>query len=317
MEANVLVGLLLFLSSLITSALSAGKYTDYKAQKQWPKTCTTGQSQSPIDIVKDKEEVKSFPPFTFSSSANDELTGTTASNEKQSVHVKDPKFSRITVSGGGLPSEYRLLGLHFHWGRNTQEGSEHLIHGQQFPLEMHAVTFKANFDNIGEALASGETDALAVLGVMFTISEETSPLDPLVAATEAISDPNASESVSWDLSFRDLLPKDVSKFYRYQGSLTTPGCNEQVVWTVFHHALPVPQQLLTHLRQLKSSKGTVTNYNFREPQPLNGRTISASFQQQELQGEDAEPKGSSSWSNTPATLVVTALAFLSTAFLQL
>ena len=52
------------------------------------------------------------------------------------------------------------------------------------------------------------------------------------------------------LALRDHFPADMGRFYRYQGSLTTPGCNEQVAWTVFKDPLRVPRQLLQHLRQV-------------------------------------------------------------------
>ena len=36
-----------------------------------------------------------------------------------------------------------------------------------------------------------------------------------------------------------LLPWNSREFYRYRGSLTTPGCHEAVTWTVFTHTLRV------------------------------------------------------------------------------
>lgn len=41
------------------------------------------------------------------------------------------------------------------------------------------------------------------------------------------------------ISVADMLPKDVTRYFRYLGSLTTPTCNEVVVWTVFEDSISI------------------------------------------------------------------------------
>lgn len=43
------------------------------------------------------------------------------------------------------------------------------------------------------------------------------------------------------VSLIDLLPSHASSFFRYAGSLTTPSCDEIVVWTVFDRAIDVSE----------------------------------------------------------------------------
>ena len=47
-------------------------------------------------------------------------------------------------------------------------------------------------------------------------------------------------------SLLDLLPEERNKFWRYNGSLTTPDCNEIVIWTVFKVRFWVTESLSMH-----------------------------------------------------------------------
>lgn len=51
-----------------------------------------------------------------------------------------------------------------------------------------------------------------------------------------------SEKLIGKLAPNSFLPRDTAGFYRYVGSLTTPSCNEGVIWTVFTNKIPISKQ---------------------------------------------------------------------------
>jgi carbonic anhydrase len=55
--------------------------------------------------------------------------------------------------------KYKLLQFHFHWGRGTGEGTEHLVNGNAEEFEIHFVSVKIG----GEDPTAG--DARAVIAV--------------------------------------------------------------------------------------------------------------------------------------------------------
>merc|ERR1712226_375883 len=75
------------------------------------------------------------------------------------------------------------------------------------------------------------------------------------------------------IKLSQLIPDTVGDYYYYQGGLTTPTCDEVVLWTNYMATIPISEAQLAKFRVLVDSTGTSLNDNYRPPQPLNARTI--------------------------------------------
>ncbi|XP_043959290.1 carbonic anhydrase 4-like isoform X2 [Gambusia affinis] len=229
-----------------------------------------GGKQSPIDIV---TSIVTIDPnlhnFTFvnfsSQSAIKNIT-----NNGHSVQC-DIEVNEVEVSGGGLDGEYSVLQFHFHWDVANYSGSEHALDSHRYPMEMHIVASK-------KGLLPNETlsheDGLAVLGFFIDATEDGNLSWPWKTFTSYLKDVREEgSSVKVDnITIDDLIGNvDRTKFYRYMGSLTTPYCDEVVVWTLFHEPIKVHKDLLLHF----STENSIAP-NYRPTQPLNGRNVTAS-----------------------------------------
>ena len=58
-----------------------------------------------------------------------------------------------------------------------------------------------------------------------------------------------------------------------QGGLTTPTCDQVVLWTNFLSTVKVSEGQLSLLRAMVDTDGVTLNDNFRPPQPLHGRAV--------------------------------------------
>jgi carbonic anhydrase len=99
-------------------------------------------------------------------------------------------------------------------------------------------------------------------------------LAEILEASEKVKDSVGKTAfIDDDISPAMLLPRNRSAYFRYDGSLTTPGCGEAVIWTIYTHSLPISIDQIEQFKAIKTSEGHKLTHNFRSLQPLNHRPL--------------------------------------------
>ncbi|XP_057681222.1 carbonic anhydrase XVb [Corythoichthys intestinalis] len=203
--------------------------------------------QSPIDIDTNTAEVnESLNAFTFTNYDSDNILDIII-NTGKTVKVNFKTGAR--VSGGGLSEPYDGLQFHLHWGNGrSSPGAEHTVNGVRHPMELHIVNVKSSL-NLNTTAAVNDPTGLAALG-FFIVERENTSSEPegwrkLTSYLKDITEQGQNTTITESISLNDLLVGvDRSQYYRYLGSLTTPNCNEAVVWTVFKDPIEVSADLI-------------------------------------------------------------------------
>ncbi|KAF2453898.1 alpha carbonic anhydrase [Lineolata rhizophorae] len=195
-------------------------YTDLIGPLNWAaldaenSACTTGTVQSPINIDETIPITSEAPIINFPSveSAEFENLGST-------VEV----IVNGTTQFAGV--DFELKQFHFH------TPSEHRIHEEYYPLEMHMVHEAAD--------GSG---AVAVLAIVFDLSTDGSTTDLLTRVTEHLDEIATPGTVTETaaLDFEELAHHlTTTPLFQYTGSLTTPPCAEGITFLLTEEPLPI------------------------------------------------------------------------------
>jgi carbonic anhydrase len=234
-----------------------------------------GSKQSPINI--DKKSAHYDSSLESISINVEEVSKYTVDMGAHNFHVL--ATGKGTLRGGPLKSEYLLQQFHFHWGAGDTWGSEHQINGISSPSELHCV-FRNSKYNINEEVLKRQ-DGLCVVGVFLKLGEDNNQaLDELCSA--AVNLKSGEECVLQpNFSLASILPKDLSKYYTYPGSLTTPPCSECVTWIVMNEPVTITHAQLDKFRHTHNQCRICgcTN-NFRPVCPVGSRRILCSFHAQ-------------------------------------
>lgn len=69
-------------------------------------------------------------------------------------------------------------------------------------------------------------------------------------------------------SLRELLPANLGRFFRYNGSLTTPPCFQSVLWTIFEQPAHISASQVLRGRQPRLGGSTMGGTRWSQPSPL-------------------------------------------------
>ena len=281
---------------LLHSRSAKGSTTDewdydhhHTKPEDWKGVCKLGRAQSPIDINTHQTlKVKIKKPISFHNYF--ERTKSTLRNNGHTLVMEFDRSHRYGQDGtksntkwieyGGLPgSKFELKQAHFHWGSTGDQGSEHTINNQYSPMEMHFVHWNRDIaESYEEAVQYEKYNSLAVLAINFKLGEKNQKLDEFFDSIKDVQIQNQITNMKNGVILEHFLPDNTDKFFRYNGSLTTPGCNQIVVWTIFKEQIEISQDQMdafrrtTYVHSGERSARVISN-NYRPTQPLNGRNI--------------------------------------------
>ncbi|XP_067834264.1 carbonic anhydrase 4-like [Heptranchias perlo] len=275
MEA-LLVLFLLGLPQLDSSKVKYCYHNSKCAPPAWPAlyhTCN-GSQQSPINI-KTTEAVRKndLGEFTFHMYSNrHSLMKIKHTAQSVKISIGDS----LELRGGGLKSNYSALQFHLHWGWNSSSGgSEHTIDGVRAGMELHIVHARKGLRLEG---ALAQPGGIAVLAFFITI-ENGRTEDPawksLTKTIKYLKEEGDYRKLNGTFSLMELIQSvNLTKYYRYNGSLTTPECNEVVVWTVFEESIRLNASLVETFFEdlyINRSAGIRLHGNFRPTQDNRNR----------------------------------------------
>ena len=167
--------------------------------------------------------------------------------------------------------------------------SEHTVDGRSYDGELHLVHVDCSYKDLEEAkvhaggvvvvaVLINETAMLATVEtslVSIQIKQTANPeLEKIGEALPRIQLQGEQAQTAEVVRVEGLLPQD-RDYLTYQGSLTTPGFEEGVVWAVLLQPIAVSPAALAGMRQLcyGGEDSTRVGANCREQQPLGERRV--------------------------------------------
>ncbi|KAL1492053.1 hypothetical protein ABEB36_012551 [Hypothenemus hampei] len=264
---------LIFITLLLNFHSSAAQSWSHTNQNSWSGSCQTGQSQSPIELTDTAVISIRLPDLILENIEYFDTVDVSNNGHGVTLNFDRSTSAQPRLYFKGLSfADFTLASAHFHWP------SEHSINGELHNLELHFVFYSTKYATLTEALEV--PNHVTVLAVLYDCDDDDDPeshvnfeiINNAVKNVESLA--GSTVQAAGGITLKNLLPDDYQSFYAYNGSLTTPGCNEGVNWIVLKDSVDINEHDLENLiDNILTSTGEELTFNNRNLQPLNGRII--------------------------------------------
>ncbi|CAL9214134.1 unnamed protein product [Arabidopsis halleri] len=208
--------------------------------------CAKGNMQSPIDLTDKRVLIDHNLGYIRSQYLP---SNATIKNRGHDIMMKfEGGNAGLGISING--TEYKLQQIHWH------SPSEHTLNGKRFVLEEHMVHQSKDGRN-------------AVVAFFYKLGKSDYFLLTLERYLKKITDTHESEEYVGMIHPR-TFDFESRHYYRYIGSLTTPPCSENVIWTISKEMRTVTLKQLIMLRVTVHDQ---SNTNARPLQRENERPV--------------------------------------------
>lgn len=213
-------------------------------RKEW-ETCKIGRMQSPV-AIQDKNVV--FAP------QSEELLWTyipkdaVMKNLGHNIVIEwEDDVGAVWING----TEFKLKQMHWHIP------SENTINGHRFHMEVHLFH------------EHGYDKKMAMVSILYKFGRP----EPFFTKIEKFLGP-VSGKIDATVKLGTIDPteikRDINKYYRLKGSITTPPCTEGVTWTINREVRTISRE---QLELLKHAAIPEYRMNARPVQNLNSRVV--------------------------------------------
>ncbi|XP_011501640.1 PREDICTED: carbonic anhydrase 2-like [Ceratosolen solmsi marchali] len=236
----------------------------------------TRKKQSPIDLLDIIVRPIYLPPLQLNGHwLNDGKAFLTNNGTTAVINLSGERIPSI-IQSGPLNDEYELCEVHFHWGKDNCNGSEHTINGTWYSMEAHAVHWNRKYQIFDECLKY--EDGLCILVFLFLVKDTDDciscvKLEKITNNLKYIINKDSKVEIDANCLCWIRKANHCKYYYFYNGSFNQLDYPECALWIIFPNYIQIGSDQIMEFRKLKDEKGRTIKSNVRKIQHLGDRKI--------------------------------------------